>query len=193
MSYHQLFGSLATLVALLCVAPYYRGILKKETHPHVFSWLIWGLVMGITFAAQLVSHAGPGAWPEGVGALNCFIIAALSLKYGEKKITVGDWLSLGIAISTIPLWAITKNPLYSVIILATIDTVGYYPTLRKSWNDPHGENMSLYLWGILACILSVIALESFAMVNWITSLLAIFSNSLVITVLLTRRKLFPKN
>ena len=121
-------------------AVYFASIFKGKTKPHAFSWLIWATVSGIGFAAQFAEGAGPGSWARGFSAVTCCILVVLGYFKGEKNITGSDWTTLSAALLAVPLWVITKTPIWSVFIVCVIDTIGYFPTVRKAWNKPYQES-----------------------------------------------------
>src|SRR3990167_9255905 len=125
-------GILATLIAIYAYIPYFRNIFRGKTKPHAFSWFVWFLLTAIAFFAQVSDNAGPGAWVTGFTAVICFVIFIFGLKRGEKDIVWIDWLSLVGALLALGLWAITNEPLLSVILITLIDALGFVPTFRKS-------------------------------------------------------------
>lgn len=48
----ELFAIAAVLVGLLSQAVYIVSIFKGITKPHLFTWLVWGTLGAIGFAAQ---------------------------------------------------------------------------------------------------------------------------------------------
>ena len=89
--------------------------------------------MGTVFAAQYTNAAGAGSWQTGEAAFLCAVIAVLALLRGERKVTRADWAAFIGSLSALPLLVVTKNPLSSVIMLTMIDAIGFYPTLRNSY------------------------------------------------------------
>jgi len=146
---------------------YFAGILRGRTHPHVFSWIIWGTISSIGFAAQVAEGAGPGSWARGFGSVTCFVLVFISFFKGEKDIRRGDWLTLAVALSAIPLWVITKTPFWSVLIVCFIDTIGYLPTLRKSWLKPQEEQAISYLFSCLGAAFSLVAIKQYTPSTWL--------------------------
>lgn len=145
-----------TTLSLLAIAltfvgyfPYIRTILKGETKPHVFSWVIWGLTTFIVFFAQLEGGGGRGAWPIGVsGTIACTVAVLAWHKRSDTSITRADWVFFILALAALPLWYFTKTPLWSVVTLTTADILGFGPTLRKAYANPFDEN--LVFWGLFA-------------------------------------------
>lgn len=133
------FAFLAVVVSFIRYGTYFHSIYKKETRPHVFSWLNWGIISGIGAYAQLKLDGGLSAWILLFVASMSLVIAFMSLFIGEKNITKGDWYTFLGALVVIPVWAITDSPFWAIVMVVIIDLLTYYPTIRKSWNDPWGE------------------------------------------------------
>lgn len=171
-----MFGA-ASIVMLLCSrAGYFAGIFRGNTRPHVFSWFIWSVLSGIGFAAQVAEGAGPGSWGRGFGAVTCFLLVVIGYFKGEKDIKRGDWITLAVALSAIPLWAAAKTPFWSVVIVCCIDTIGYWPTLRKSWLKPREELSVSYLFSCLGAVFSLLAIKQYTPSTWLYPLVLVFSN-----------------
>lgn len=141
----ELFGYLSLIFALAYYAPYMYSTWKGKTRPHVFTWVIWTLVMTIGTAGQYAGGAGPGAWSTTFTAVSCFIILLLAIRQGDKNITRLDVACLIIALTSIPLWLMTGNPFTAIIIVTGIDLLGYIPTLRKAYHKPYEEMAMSYL------------------------------------------------
>jgi hypothetical protein len=65
--------------------------------------------------------------------------------------------------------------------------LGYYPTLRKSWNDPYGESVFAYSLGVVGLALSVLAITDYSLVNWIYPTCVTAGSTVLIGTLLIRR------
>src|SRR5690606_38143168 len=107
MTASGIFGLLSVGMMLCSRGTYFVSIFQGKTRPHAFSWLIWGTISSIGFAAQFAEGAGAGAWARGFGAATCFLLIVLSLFKGERNITRGDCLTLLAALLAIPLWIVT--------------------------------------------------------------------------------------
>ena len=158
----EILGYLSIVCAIVSMSGYFWSIYKKRTKPHVFSWLVWGIVMIVVFFAQFKQGGGPGAWVTGFSALIQFVVAGLAVFIGEKNITRSDWLAFVGALATIPLWYATKDPLSAVVLATTIDAFAYYPTFRKSWLKPYEENWFAYVVGTLQWIPALFALGNYS-------------------------------
>jgi hypothetical protein len=186
-----LFGSLSVIMMVCSRAGYFTAIFRGRTHPHVFSWLIWGTISCIGFAAQVAEGAGPGAWARGFGCGTCFLLVGLSYFKGEKDIRRGDWVTLGVALAAIPLWVLTKTPFWSVLIVCFIDTIGYLPTVRKSWLKPREEMGVSYLFSCLGAAFSLLAIKQYTPSTWLYPLVLTFTNGAMWLFLGARRRALP--
>ncbi|MGZ9097674.1 MAG: hypothetical protein ACXW30_05195 [Micavibrio sp.] len=160
MMNQEMIGLLASLIGLYAFLPYLRDIFRGKTRPHVFSWGIWASLPAIVFAAQITEGGGAGAWVTGLFAICNFTIFILAFKYGEKVIARGDWIMLAGASLAIPLWLLTDNPLWSVMLICLIDILAFGPTFGKSWHKPHEETLQTYIMCAISFFLSVFALET---------------------------------
>ncbi len=161
--YKELLSALAIALTFIAFAPYIRGILKDTIRPHLFSWLIWASTTLIVFFASIKSGAGIGAWPIGVSGLIVLLIALLAYqRVGDRTITRLDWGCLIAAMSSLPFWYFTANPLWAVVILTTVDLLGFGPTLRKAYHYPHEEGLSLFAIYTFRNLLVIGALEHYS-------------------------------
>jgi hypothetical protein len=153
---------LACTISFFNLVYYLRTVFYGSTRPHVFSWLIWGTVTIIAAIVQFVEGAGTGAWLTFFVAIMCYIRALVGIFRGEKNITRGDKICLGLCFLAIIVWQLTDNPLWAVIIVAGIDTAGFYPTVRKSWNKPHEENAISYMIFAMTYSLGILSIETYS-------------------------------
>jgi len=175
LDYKVILGLIAAVIAPISFVPYIRDIFKGKTKPHVFSWFIWSALTGTAFVGQLVSGGGAGAWVTGMASLGSFYIFLLSFRSGERTITTGDFISFTGAIVALFTWYLTKDPLAAIILITTIDVLGYVPTFRKSFNKPFEETLRTYALSALKFFISLFALQLISIET------ALYPASLVIT------------
>lgn len=187
LSLRTLLSFVAITLTFIAYFPYVRSILRGESKPHVFSWVIWGLTTFVVFFAQLQDGGGRGAWPIGVSGLISIGVAFLAWQRHEKSsITPSDWVFFAIALGSIPLWYFTETPLWSVITLTVAEVLGFGPTLRKVYAHPYEENLTF--WSILTAR-NVIAIAALDHLSWITTLFpALAAAACLATVLVALRQ-----
>jgi hypothetical protein len=148
--------------------PYIRSVIRGKTKPHVFTWGIWGLATVAVFVAQLSDGGGVGAWPIGVSGLVTFSVVALALaRKADTTIVWIDWVLLVLALSALPVWVVTSDPLAAVVILTFVDLLGFGPSVRKAYDHPFDENVTFFVIVALRNFLVVGALENY---SWTTVL-----------------------
>lgn len=153
-------GILATMLTIAAFLPYIRSIFRGQTRPHVFTWIIWGLVTGIAFLAVLQAGGGAGAWPIGVSfAVSLFIAGLAYVKRADVTITRTDWLLFVSALAAMPMWLAANDPLWAVVLITVIELLAFGPTLRKTWFSPHAESMNFLAILIVRNALIIAALD----------------------------------
>lgn len=187
MTAKDIYAAIAIALMLFSRGTYFASILKGRTKPHAFSWLIWGVISSIGFAAQVAEHAGAASWVRGVGCLTCFVVVGLCWFRGERDITRSDWITLAVSLLAIPLWMATKTPVYSVILVCLIDTSGYLPTVRKVFHKPREETPYSYLLSCAGAFLSVLAIENYTPSTWLYPVVLTCSNLMMAGFIFIRR------
>jgi hypothetical protein len=187
MTGKSLLGLVSVLLACIGYGSYIVSVLRGRTRPHIFSWCIWALVMGIAAAAQLTNGAGAGGWVTAFSTLACGAIALLSFRHGDRHIVTSDWLALVIALAIIPLWALTRNPLWAVVLASAIDGLAYYPTMRKSWHRPREETCITYSVDFIKWLFAIPALTVYSFVTLTYPLFLLGANALLVGIIVLRR------
>lgn len=189
MFYKQLLSAISIAITLAAFYPYLRGILRGSVRPHVFSWIIWGSTTFIVFLAQLQGGGGVGAWPIGVSATITMGVAVLAyLKRADITITVADWGFFVAGMSSLPLWYFTTDPMWAVVLLTTVDVLGFGPTLRKAYADPHSESVLFFSMFMVRNLLVVLALESYSITTVLFPAAIAATCAAMITMLILRRR-----
>lgn len=85
MDYKTLFGIFAVFIAVFAYIPYFRDIYLGKTKPHMYSWIVWGILTFSAFGIQVADNAGPGAWTTGFTAVLCLAIIILAYSIIESK------------------------------------------------------------------------------------------------------------
>lgn len=164
MIYKEFLSVIAIALTFIAFLPYIHSIRSGRTRPHVFSWVIWGCVTFIVFLAQLADRGGAGAWPIGVSGIITIYVALLAYsKKSDSSITRTDWLFFIAAMFSLPFWYFTADPLWAVVILTTVDVIGFVPTFRKAYFHPLEEQLTFFLIVMLRNIVATAALEHYSL------------------------------
>ena len=189
----ELLSILATALTLLSFYPYIRSIMKEETKPHVFSWVIWGVTTCLVFTAQLSGGGGIGAWPTALSGLLSLYIAVLAYRYkSDMAITRTDWICLVSAFASMGIWSLTADPLWAVIVLTLIDTLGFLPTIRKAYHRPFEEHMTMYVIIFFRNLVGMLALETYSTTTLLFPVVMSLSIVIVVPIVLWRRRQLPR-
>jgi len=161
--YKELLSAVAIVLTLAAFIPYVRAIISGSTRPHVFSWIIWGATTFVVFLAQIEGEGGVGAWPIGVSGVITILIAFLAyLKRSDITTTRTDWVFFILALSSLPLWYLTSDPLWAVVVLTIVDVLGFGPTARKVYNFPHSESLLFFALFAVRNLIVIMALENYS-------------------------------
>ena len=145
MKFSQLLLFLTVASNAIGYTIYLYYIFKNKIKPHALTFLVWSLIIGINFLAQLFSGLGISSLILATNLAGCFIIFITCLFKGYTSYDKIDWICLFLGILAIVLWLATKTPLYSVIFSCLIDLFAFAPSFRKSFYKPNEDSIILYL------------------------------------------------
>ena len=192
MDYKLVLGGLAVVIGLYGYLSYFRGIFSGKTKPHAFSWLVWAVLTGIVFVAQVVKGGGAGSWITGITSLFCFAIFVLALFKGRRDFPRFDWLCLIGAGVSLLLWWLTHDPTATIILIILTDAIAFAPTYRKGYYKPYEETVTQYVMASLKSAFSLFALQSYSLATWLFPLYLVVANGLFVVLLSVRRRVFHK-
>lgn len=189
MSLYLFFGILGVLLGLTAYTIYFRAIFRKETKPHLYTWMIWG-VLGIT--GSMVSFQNEGGWwilvPTMMGILNT-TLAVIAIFYGETHINTKDKVLLGLCWFMFLFWFLTKNDLWTIVLACIIESIGFYFTWKKSYTRPFEENLNSYIIWTFEFFFAVLAIEHLNIINGLYPSYLFLSELFFIGFLIWRRKI----
>lgn len=188
IDYKWALAGIAALISICNLIYYISTVVKGKTKPHMYTWLIWGIITIIAATGQITDHGGVGSYFTLIVAFNCFIIATLAFFKGEKNIAPTDKWCLGFCFLALLLWPITKIPLLSIVIVTLIDLTGFIPTIRKSYNKPHEENLISFSVYIITFSIGILALENYSFLTLLYPATITIATFCVVIMLTIRRK-----
>lgn len=184
----EVLGVIAVILTFIAYIPYYRDIIKGKTHPHVYSWTLWCLLTILILALQAKGGAGPATWITAAAGLLCIGVIALSLRNGKKDITLSDTVVAILSLIAMGFWLIADKPIVSVILVVVADLLAFIPTVRKSWNKPHAETLSLYATNTLRFAIAVVAVANYTLLAVLWPAAWVVANGLFSIMLIVRRR-----
>lgn len=192
--YKELLSAVAIVLTIIAFLPYIRSILKGRTKPHAFSWVIWAATTFIVFLAQLAGGGGAGAWPIGLSGIITMYVAILAYtKKPDRMITSTDWVFFILAMGSLPLWYLTSDPLWAVVILTTVDLLGFGPTSRKAYSHPFEEQLTFFVLMAARNLISIAALAHYSLTTVLFPAVLAGACVLFIMMVLYRRRVFGRH
>ena len=173
----EILAAFGIIITLIGYTAYIYSIFKGSTKPHPFSWFIFGTLTAIGFFAQLSDGGGLGAYITGLSALISYIVTVIGYFRREQiTITKSDWMTFIACIMAIPVWMITDNAFWAVILITVIDALAFYPTFRKTWFDPTSELPFHYIIAGSKFVFGILALDNFTTITVLYPLSLVFAN-----------------
>jgi hypothetical protein len=209
ISFKNVMGALAVLIAIAAYAIYVWQSLRGEARPHPLSWLIFGVLTGTGYLVQLDQSAGPGSWVMAITAAVCFLLCLMSFWRGERAFPWYEWAFLlaativfifylwsrqpnrfGIALSD-PLRniLIRHGPAISSCLAAAVNVLGFGPTVTKAWLRPQSDSITTFVLNSLKFVPSLLAMDSISVATCIFPITLIGANAVVAAVIYRRRQM----
>lgn len=170
------------------IIPYVWDILHHKSKPERGSWLIWSVLMFISFFSQMAKGATNSLWLTGGQTLSVLIIFALSLKYGYGGLAKRDTKALIGAGIGLVLWYLTKEASVALFVVIFVDAIGVYLTLIKSYKDPQSETLSIWLISGTSAIFGMLAVGSLNLILLLYPFYLMLANYVIAAAILLGRK-----
>jgi hypothetical protein len=180
------FGILSITFALVAYYFYFRDMIRGKTRPHAFSWLVWGLLSGTGFFAQVSAHAGIGAWATGLTSLASLSIFVFALKIGATRPTHLDWILLSTALISLLLLFVARSEEVALLLTLSALTAGFAMNIRKAYRRPLEENATAFWLNALKFAPAIFALAHFSFLTVAYPLVAAMGNAAVASVVVIR-------
>ena len=190
----NLFSAVAIALTFIGYFPYIKSIVKKQTKPHFYSWLVWTLDGLIIFGLQFTNGGGVGSFVVlSATVLSAIVLTLTLLDKNKKKPSRSDTVFLILALIALGLWLFAKQPLLSAILIMTVDVFGFIPTIRKSWLNPYSENISFYIINTIRFAFAFFALREYSLITILYPVIWFINNSVFVGMLAFRRKVVAIN
>lgn len=189
MGYSTALGALSIATGIVAYTVYIvQTIRKGGVQPHPFSWLLWGLVTLVAYLVQWSQGGEAGSWVTGFTAVVCFVIGGLTLRKNRWQFSWFDWFSAGAGLFALGFYVFARNPTYSAIFATAADVVGYGPTIKKGWTEPHRDSATSFALNSGKFFVALFALGSYSIATWLYPATITIVNAGVAVMLLLRRK-----
>src|SRR3989344_1114112 len=180
MNWHLVLVVGVSVLQVIAVISYVRGMVSGTTRPNIVSWFLWECALLIALAAQLSAGA---SWSAVIlvtalivdGAVLCVAFFG----YGYKKFGITDGVCLFLSLAAILLCALTDNPLVALVFAIFADATAYVPTMVKAFRDPFSETASTWLLSAVAGFLSILLASTADFANLAFPVYYVFINLVV--------------
>ena len=189
----QIIALIAVALVLSAYIPYMFDIVKGKVAPHSFSWLIWSVTSTSTFLLQTSSGSGTGAYGTATVAVCAAIIFVLAFRVNKVKIRPLDIISLSLAGVGILTWIFVQQPFLSIVIMLTVEVVGFIPTLPNGWREPYKDSVTLWSINGTRHALGIAAIQTHNVVTVLSPLVWIVLCAGYVLILSYRRTFTPKH
>jgi hypothetical protein len=153
---------LATGIALVAYIPYLVDMFRGKNKPHLYTWISIFLVTAVVGYIQLVGGAGAGAIPTILGVGVDAVILFYCFRFGTKDVVFMDKVCLAISILGVIAYAILNSkPVVALAIVTAAEIIAFFPTFRKTRNDPYSESLPSYYLLMLKLSLILVALQEY--------------------------------
>lgn len=182
------FGILSLIPAAIAYALYFKGMFSGRIKPHAFSWLIWGLLAGNGFIAQVSAGAGIGSWATGVTSVACLVIFGIAIFRGDTKLLRLDWILLSLALISFGLLFVIDGKTLSLCLTLFATLLGFTMTWRKAWRLPHEEATMSFALNAIKFLPAIFALQTYSFLTVAYPLTAGLANAAVVLIILFRSR-----
>lgn len=190
MDYHFIFGIIAATCSIVAETFYIPSILRHETKPNRASWIIWNITNIILLASYFSLGARTTILLPVIYCINGFIILILAIRYGVSSWSRLDFVAIFIAVCSLIIWFITKNPLTALLMNLVMDASGYLPTIRKSYIDPSSESLIAWSFIFLGTCFNLLAINVFSFGIIIYPIVMFSMNLIIVITLYLQKKYF---
>jgi len=121
------------------------------------------------------------------------LLFIFSFKNGTKNIKSTDIVSLILAMIAIILWLVINQPIWSIILIVTIDIFSFAPTFVKSWNKPQEETLITWFLNIIRQIFILLSINEINFVTITVPIYALVANIAFFVLLVSRRRVISIN
>lgn len=185
---HEILAILAGSLPVIGIVPYIYATLKGGVRPNIVTWFTWSIINAINMAAAF----SDGAVQTGLYTMLLLVatlgVVVAGLRHGIKKYTRFDIICQIVALLGIPVWLMTSDPVWAVVIIMSVDLAGGLPTLVHAWQKPHEELWQTFALSAIGGALMVAILTRYDFIALAMPLYVFVMDSAIIFSILYRRK-----
>lgn len=189
MTLYAVLGIAAGMVGLAANPVYVADIVHGATRPSRLTWWILAVLHILLAASYYASGARETVWLPAAYAISFFIVALLSIKYGEAGWRGTDTACLIGACGCAVFWWVSGSAQLALFLTICVDFFGILPTVEKAYRRPETENRTAWLMATLAALLNVSAVRSWTLAIAAYPLYVLAVNALITLFIMRPRRL----
>jgi len=157
------FVYLALLIDFLGGINYLIYTLQGKVQPNKVTWLLWGIIPLIAFAAQIGQGVGVQSLYTLVVGLTPLLvfIASFKNKKSSWKINKVDIICGALSLFGLILWILTGVGNVAIALCILADLMAAIPTVVKAYHSPESEDYLVYLATTIASVITLLTIK-----NW---------------------------
>ncbi len=151
-----MLGIISFLLNIIGHAEYAAGVYKGKYHPARVSWVLWTLVLSLTFMSYRSVGAGASLWFIAGDLVMTGIIACGALLHGKSGYTKLDICMVVTAGIGLLAWVLVGQPITALCGALLADLCGVVPTIKNSLDNPMSESYRPYTAGAVASLIGLL-------------------------------------
>lgn len=149
---------LGTAIGTVGLLMYVLDTIRGHTQPNRVTWLLWGTIPLIAFAAEHKSGVGLESlltFSAGVGPLVVFLVSFVS-SAAVWRIGRLDYVCGALSVAAVVAWLVTGQGDVAIVGAIVADFLAAIPTLVKGWKAPETETAAAYLTAVISAIITLL-------------------------------------
>ena len=187
VTFKDAMGALAVVITLVAYGIYVWQTLRGGARPHPLSWLIFGILTGTAYLAQVDEAAGPGSWVMGITAVVCLLLCLMSFWRGERAFPWYEWAFLVAAAIIFISYLWSREPTVSAVLAAIVSVLGFGPTVTKAWQRPHSDSITTFALNSIKFIPAFFAMDNLTVATCVMPAALVVANAAVALIIYARR------
>ena len=189
MEVKAIFGIFSAVFTLIGAYYYLRSIHKKESNPHLLSWVGWTFITTIGAFAMLDSGS---TWATififaNSASSMSVVLYSMYKKVGIWSTTIYDYIFFSLGILGIILWQLLNMPLVAIILSVLADLLFAIPTVIKVYRNPRSESANGWIPYCIAGIFGLLAIRSISLTETLYPFYIFFINFLILIIILFKK------
>jgi hypothetical protein len=153
-------GIIAGVASFLAHPLYIVAVLKRETVPHIITWVLSAFLAGISVFMYHEAGSQETVYVPLGDFIGLTVIALLALKYGRRgHFSRLDWACVVGGVVGIAIFLIARNPFLAFLATLTAEVLAIIPTMAKTYAFPREEDFLAWTFTIIGNTLNFLALS----------------------------------